>query len=32
MDIIAGIVWRVELDDPVHLRDVKPPSSNVCAE
>lgn len=32
VNVIARIVWRIELDYPIHLGDVKPSSGYVCAE
>lgn len=32
VDVLGGLVRRVELYDPVHGRDVQPASGNVCAE
>lgn len=32
MDVLFWIIWRVELDDPVNIRNVKPACCNVRAQ
>ena len=32
MDIIARVVWRVKLNDPIDFRDIKPSRSDICTE
>ncbi len=31
VDVVAGVIWGVVLDDPVYARDVEPTSGDVCA-
>mmetsp|Transcript_2587 Transcript_2587/g.9978 ORF Transcript_2587/g.9978 Transcript_2587/m.9978 type:complete len:386 (-) Transcript_2587:812-1969(-) len=31
MDVLLGLVWRIELNDPIDLRDVEAARSHICA-